>query len=186
MHYFELASRRGSAEADFEIANTLVWGCGSGYDKRGLAAIVTQMNAEREAAHATRYMASGKSGQQGASSRNPSMASGDPPSPVSPLSMNLPSIKPDLTGMHAPQALTHGLLASNAGIPDSYALVGLMYELGIEGWVDRSEKKAYEWYLQGQAKNDRFAAQKAETLRYKVLWVNKKDGTLIMTVKGDD
>jgi TPR repeat protein len=158
MHFLTLAARRGSVEADYEIANSLVWGVGP---SQGLASVIP----------VAPILPPGASLQRSTSKRTQSLSSasgmGGPPAPASPV---IPSII-DTTGMYAPQALTHALLAAKGEIPDSFALVAMVYEVGVDGWVERSEKDALKWYLRGAAKGDRFANKKADMLRTRLLWI---------------
>jgi TPR repeat protein len=151
MHYLTLAARRGSSEADYEIANSLVWGVGP---SQGLASVIPPAPAP--------------SIQRSASRRNPSLSSTSGPA-VSPAPLS-PALPPaiDTTGMYAPQALTHALLAAKAEIPDSFALVAMVYEVGVDGWIKRNEMQALKWYLRGAAKGDRFAIKKADMLRVRL------------------
>jgi len=130
LHYLQLASRRGMPEADYEVANSIVWGVGTW---PALATAIPPINSEK-------------------------------PQQPAVEDENITKAK-----LYAPQALTHSRLAAIAGIPDSYALVGIVYEIGVDGWVERSPSEALRYYLKGASKGDEFARKKSDMVRSNLL-----------------
>jgi TPR repeat protein len=101
LHYLSLAARRGNAEADYEIANTLFWGVES----------------------------------------------------------------KDALVKYGRQAYVHARRAAEDGWTAAFLLVGMAYEDGVG--VEKSERTAANWYLQGCSKGDEFARKKYDHLVYR-------------------